>query len=361
MRLKNLLIEQVVSLCRKKNKRRGDEHRFLILSTTGLGDTLWATPAIKGLRDSFPHSPIYVLTSPLGKEVLLHNPHITELIVVDHSPFFSLFSLYRRLKKKEITDVILFHTSQRPILPLAAMLSPSTIIGTRGINKGLDSLLTLPVEPSFVHEIERRLQLIQQVGATVNTPLLEFHYSREDEEQADQFLHSLNLPANTLLIAMHPGAKDQFKQWPPSHFAALGRQLKHTLPCCILLTGSPSEKPLIEMISSQIEGSRAVYHLPLRATAALLRKVDLMIANDTGPMHIAFAVKTPTVALFGPTHPLLCGPHAATECHVIATQPTCSPCLRKKCHEPFCLLQIGVTQVYDACISLLKVKREQRI
>jgi ADP-heptose:LPS heptosyltransferase len=155
------------------------------------------------------------------------------------------------------------------------------------------------------------------------------------------------------MVALHPGAKDGFKQWPASHFIELGNRLVQNLGCRIIVTGTPSEKSLVESIVSHIEGAAAATDLPLLAAAALIKRMALMIANDTGPMHLAFAMKTPTIGLFTPTNPDLCGPYLAENGFSIAKKTTCSPCLRKKCLEPFCLLQIGVQEVYDAALRIL--------
>ena len=155
------------------------------------------------------------------------------------------------------------------------------------------------------------------------------------------------------MVGLHPGAKDKFKQWPMENFAALGNLLKDHLGCQIIVTGNASEKKLVETIASKIKGAIAVGgELSLRPLASLISRMSLMISNDTGPMHVAFAMQTPTVALFVPTDPELCGPYFATRVKVVAKRLTCSPCLKKKCQEPFCLLQIGVQEVYESALNL---------
>jgi heptosyltransferase-1/heptosyltransferase-2 len=84
--------------------------------------------------------------------------------------------------------------------------------------------------------------------------------------------------------------------------------------------------------------------------------MKMVIANDTGPMHLAFAQKTPTIGLFTPTDPALCGPYYVDAAVTIAKKPTCTPCLRKRCKEPFCLMQISVQEVYDTALDLYQRK-----
>ena len=117
----------------------------------------------------------------------------------------------------------------------------------------------------------------------------------------------------------------------------------------ILITGDPSEKILADEIAAHIPGAISLAgKLPVRITAALIEKLDLFITNDTGPMHIAFAMGTPTLALFSPTDPTLCGPYKINHGIVIQKPKTCIPCIRKSCVSPFCMEQIDPQTVYEA-------------
>jgi ADP-heptose:LPS heptosyltransferase len=350
---KNRLIKTLITPFRSNSSLQKEEKRFLILSTTGLGDTLWGTPAIRALRKCFPTSYIGVVTSPIGQTLLKHNRRIDELFLVKNPVLPSLLPLRRKLKSRKITHVLSFHTSQRAVLPLAATIGAQAIIGTCGMNKDLDFLLSHPLENNHVHEIQRRLRIVAEVGASTLDSSMELFLGPEHESEVETFLASHNIPSYLPLVALHPGAKDSFKQWPPSHFIDLGNRLAQNLGCSVFVTGTPEEKALVEEIASQIQGAIAVTSLPLLTAAALIKRMDLMISNDTGPMHIAFALKTPTIGIFTPTDPALCGPYYAVKAHTISRKPTCSPCLRKKCHEPFCLLQIGVQEVYDLALKAI--------
>jgi ADP-heptose:LPS heptosyltransferase len=358
MKFKNRMIRFLVKFFKPKTLNLGEEKRFLILSTTGLGDTLWGTPAIRALRECFPTSYIGIVTSPIGKACLQHNRRIDELFVVKDPVFSQLLPLHQKLKKRKITHVLNFHTSQRPILPLSAILGATEIIGTHGINKGLDFLLTQSLDNEEMHEIQRRLDIAAHVGAHTLDSSMELFWSQKDEKIADSFLVDLNIPSYLPLIGLHPGAKDGFKQWPVSHFIELGNLLVHNLGCHLIVTGTPQEKTLVESIVSQIEGASAATDLPLLATAALIKRMSLMISNDTGPMHLSLAVKTSTIGLFTPTNPNLCGPYLVENAIPIAKKATCVPCLRKKCQDPFCLLQIGVEEVYDSALRIFYQKEK---
>ena len=321
--MKNMLINGLLKLIPKKTIQRGKNPRILIVSTTGLGDSLWATPALRALRAKWPqgHLSIFTLDSPL-------------------------FSLYKKLKRKKFDTALIFHHSQRLILPFVWLLGPSKIVGTLGINKGLDHLLTDPLPPSHLHEIERRL-LIAGCGREESAMEL---FLNEKEKETSRSL----FPDAPPIIGMHPGSKDGYKQWNPNHFAALGKLFRERDGAQIVVTGNHAEVPLAKQIAERIPGAISIAgKVRIRELAACMERFTLFISNDTGPMHLALAMKTPTVGLFAPTDPELCGPYRTPHGVALKKRRSCSPCLRRKCRSPFCLEQLSPEEVY-ASVTLPK-------
>ena len=351
MKWKNALIKAflwIFSPAAARRKHPTTFEKFLIVSTTGLGDTLWGTPAIRALRKTYPDSAISVLTSSIGGSVLEHNKHIDELYVLGPNPFFSLFRFLPKMRRQKFDAILVFHTSQRMVLPFCALLEAPQLIGTEGINKDLDFLLTKALPKKHQHEIERRLDIAKQVGAYVSDFVLE-----EEEEKADRFLDGHGVPDHIPLVGIHPGAKNLFKQWPKESFIEVGKRLSQHLGCQIFITGDQSEALLVLEIASKIPGAIPIAgELDLSTFTAVLSRMDVFITNDTGPMHLAFAAKTPTVAIFGPTDPSLCGPFHVENVKVMTAPKTCRPCLGKSCQKPFCLLQLGPEKIYDAALSV---------
>lgn len=341
--MKNLFLKWAVQLAQKFIPKHKKKNQILVVATTALGDTLWATPAIENIRKSFPHCTLSVLTSPIGMEILKHNPHIDKLFMLKEPVLHHFFPLWRKLYKEQFDTVLLFHASQRLTLPLCALLGATRIIGTAGINKGLDTLLTDPLPNHSQHEIVRRLKIAEEIGATPSVQTLTFYLQPHE-----------HLPPRSTgpWIALHPGSKDAFKRWPAEKFIELGRKLKEKMPCEILITGTSDERELMERIGKEIPGA----HIDepkrsLREFGALLYQMDLLISNDTGPVHLACALNVPVVAIYASTDPALCGPHKAPKATVIARRASCDPCLKRKCRQPFCFLQIGVDEVLRAVLN----------
>ena len=338
--MKNILIKLLLALAPKRKNQQIGSPRILVVSTTGVGDSLWGSPAIRALRKKHPQGYVALLTSPIGKQLFQNNPYLDEIFTLTNPALLSSIRLLGALRKKAFDTALIFHLSQRPILPLVSLAGPSKIVGTEGINKGLDHLLTDPIKQSPIHEIQRRLNI---AGCEDSSPEMELFLTEDENETALK-----HLPNTHLIIGMHPGAKDKFKQWDPKHFVELGRKLAKEKGATLMITGDKGEAPLAEQIASSIPGAISVAgKLPVRITAALIEKFDLFITNDTGPMHIAFAMGTPTLALFAPTDSKLCGPYQISHGTVFQKPRSCTPCIRKKCRSPFCMEQISPDEVYE--------------
>lgn len=332
-------------------KEKKSPKNLLIVSTTGLGDSLWGTPAIKALKKSALNPHISLLTSPAGALVFKENPHVDKLFVLKNTSLKSYLKILKPLIENNIHTVYLFHTSQRLVLPFINLLRPEKIVGTLGINKGLDDLLTHPVEKKGVHEIERRLHLVGQKEAL---PEMEIFLRKKERKEAALFLKDQNIDSSRPLIGIHPGAKNRFKQWSPKHFIALGKRLALEKKAKILISGDKNEAFLAKTIAKEIPESLSIAgKFSLHFFGALIEKMDHFVTGDTGPMHMAFALKTPTTALFSPTDPNICGPYHIEKAQVIAKEKTCFPCINKKCRSPFCLQQITPSEVFnEVAISL---------
>lgn len=335
-----------------------NSQRFLIISTTGIGDTLWGTPAIRALKETYPESYMCVLTSPAGYELLRENPYIDSLFTFKKGwgNFFSLPRLLKSLIQKRFEVVFIFHASDRLIFPLAYFMGAAKIIGYEGQCKDLDFILTQKIKyPDNIHGIEARLNLVNLLSAETPDKTISIYLTDKEREHAVDFLKNQVFNGDSLLVGFQPGAQKPFKCWPAQNFIELGNTLLKKFKCKIIITGNHQEKSLASLIASKIKGSISVAgSLSLRETAAIIERMNLFITNDTGPMHIAFALKTPTIALFCPTNPELCGPYHVENTIVIKKPQTCNPCIGKKCYNPLCMEQITPQEVISAASSLLE-------
>jgi len=345
---KNLLLRGLHLFFRKRKGQPQSlaQAKVLVISTTALGDTLWGTAAIKSFKKSYPNSKIYALSSPVGCKVLENQPEIEEIYLFPNRVFFTIPSLLTKLRKQKFDAVLLFHASDRLAIFLGASLGAALVIGTKGLNKGLDSFFThvIPWDKT-THEIERRLDMVSYLGAKKQYALT-YRTTQEEEEFAEEFLQGKKM------VALHPGAKDLYKCWPKEKFIELGKLLqKKDIP--LLITGVKEEHDLISSIAAALPGSKYLPAMSLRHFAAILKKMALVITNDTGPLHLAIAVETPVLALFAPTNSKICGPYHAKNAQIVQKPATCKPCLRRSCRLPFCMLQISPEEVFRYAEKML--------
>lgn len=308
---------------------------FLIVSTTGLGDTLWGIPAIRLLRKNYPSSHIALLTTPLGKALLQEEKSINETILLAHP--LSLIRSYRR----RFDLIFFFHASQRMTIPLCRLLAPKWMVGTKGMQKGLDHLFSHIHPWDLPHEAQRRVELLSVLGIKPTTLDFSFSLSSQEKNRGRKLLSDYKKP----LILLHPGAKDGYKCWPVDAYLALARKIEENSLGTPIFTRAPAD-PKIPSNYKSFE------NLPIREYASLLNAADLLVTNDTGPMHLMSGLKKPLIALFGPTDPKVCGP-LSSKAVVLQAHRCCTPCRKRKCLDPFCLREISVERVLKEIENIL--------
>jgi heptosyltransferase-2 len=241
-------------------------------------------------------------------------------------------------------------------------------------NRGYDRFLTHVFEPGeALHEVIRTLDLAGELCADVRDTRLELWPSEEDEARADDLLAQFGQPGR-LLIALAPGAGIERRQWPTARFAELAVLLVETMGAQIVIVGGPTDEPLARAILSQAgKASGQILNLAgrtsLGATAAVLRRCALFVGNDSGPMHMAAAMRTPCVEIschpaagnpVGANSPLRFSPWRVPS-RVLqpasAIAPCSSECAMSHAH---CITAVTVDAVLDAARDLLISPHQSR-
>ena len=324
--------------------------RILVISTTAIGDTLLGTPALRALKETYPDCAVDVLVQRDRREVLQGNPHVDTLIPY-HKHLIGTALMAARLRRRRYDAILVFHGNDPEIWPLAAMTGSPRIIGYARDTR-FSSLLTDPVVwNGDLHTVEKRLELARVLNADTADRRLVLCLNAEDHRQAQRFLETAGAGENDRLIAFHIGAAQPYKCWPAERFARVADVLAHDYGARVVLTGGPGDQARIARFEreARCRPLLAAGKVGIRGTSALLARCRLLITNDTGPMHLAFAVGTPTVALFCPSDSRTIGPYAYEDRHItIQKNKTCVRCVTKRCPDPFCLEQISVEEVVEA-------------
>ncbi len=298
-----------------------------------------ATPALSLLRKNFPKANIAILSLKRTKCVILGNSNVDKIFTYDHDAstrLFEVFWLIFKLRKEKFDlSICLYPSGLRSAF--VGFLSGARIrVGQKLIFfKKFPFLFTIKVNVSQVkHAIDMNLDLLKALKLNVEDEpkTLFMPISNSDEKSVSEFKEKNNIKNKDLLIAIHPGVSEggMHRCWPKQNFIELINKLAGMFNAKILLIGGPSEVNLIEEIYNLAkEKPIKVINLSLNAVAALLKDSSLFIGNNSGPMHIASSVKTPTVAIFGDTDPRIHAPYGNRNI-VVRKKLFCSPC-----HYPF--------------------------
>jgi heptosyltransferase-2 len=330
--------------------------RILVRGVNWVGDTILTYPTLQILKSFFPKSHIAILIHDSLIDLWKTFPFIDEIISFQRKKGFrSLFedlNLAISLRKKKFDLAI--------ILPRSFHSAFQIFLGGIPIRIGFENEFR---SIFLTHKISRRkeiyriprikyyMKLVELFGKIEKIPSPNIFLRNEDRKWAYETLKDLGLSDAGPLIGMNPGATYGLsKCWYPDRFGELGRRLSKRWNGNILIFGKKEEKVIAEEILKILGdgGIDLTGKTSLLQLAALLEKCNLLITNDTGTMHIATAVGTSVVALFGSTDPLTTGPWG--EGHVVLRKELpCSPCLKRICPTKHsCMKLITVDEVEEA-------------
>lgn len=272
--------------------------RILIIHTAFIGDIVLSTPLIKKIKDTYPDSDITYVTTPSGEAILKNNPHLNNIIVYDkrgeHKGISGVWQLGKRLRYENFNMVITPHRYLRS--SILSWLSRSPIRKGYDIASG-SCLFTEKIKYDRTkHEIEKLLSFV----APENKKRYEIElYPGEKEKMKGDNLWKENLLEDKKVVVLAPGSKWFTKQWPVEYFNKLAESLKKLSNVRLIVVGGKDEinLPIEKENIIDMRGKTSLLEL-----ADILSRADVVVTNDSSPIHIASAFKKPRIfALFGPT------------------------------------------------------------
>ena len=342
--------------------------RILVISSTAIGDTLLSTPAIHALRQRFPQARITGLLHRRTAELFRYYRELDEIVLLERG----LLRTARRLRRTRPDVAVILHGNE-PEASMLAWLSGAHFILKHPKRHPAPQFLSRrdgdeDYDPLTEHAVVSRLRLAGSLGADTGDTRMHLEPPPGTEAGAAQLLRAHGVHDGDLCIGFQPGAATRYKMWPDTAFMLLAHRLMHhDHKIKILLLGSNSEWRLCETIKGGVRDHHLINlagAIDLPVLPALVRRLALLVTNDTGTMHVAVALGVPTVSLFAATEPAGTGPLQDLERHRVIKKPqTCHPCVTKRCHTPFCMDQITVEEVFQAVLSspgLAGVERQDR-
>jgi len=324
-----------------------------------IGDAILSLPALASVHKSYPAAEIWVAASEWTQGIFLSLDFVKGTIPLSHrNSYKSIHEDAQELKKQSFDIGILFTNSFGSALLFALAKIPQRWGYARD---GRHLLLTKRVEISALeapkHHIHYYLSLISRLGMETEPPHLDFPLNDDARTQAGVLLRSLPVNMHKTIIMLSPGASyGPAKRWPASSFSRLATELQQKHDAEILIIGSGTDQEIAAAVAEPM--SKKPIDLTGKTTllqlAGAISLSNLFITNDSGPMHLANALKIPVVAIFGPTDPRITGPFQSPS-KVLKGQVSCWPCSYRVCpFEHQCMTQISPERVLEECQGFLK-------
>ena len=339
--------------------------RILVTQTGGwIGDMILLTPALRALKRACPQSHLTLLIRPLVANLMETCPYVDEVIIdtkgngVDRARGF--LQLVRRVRRGRFNLAVVLHPTsfRNALIPFLAgiPLRVGSNVGGRGI-----LLSKSCTDDTTVHEVDRYLRVLQLINIDDPAAGLEFWHTDADRRAVHQLLGGYNVGPEDRIIGINLGTTWGTKSWALDRFADVIAEIQLRFEGAIVLTGSSSEvglgKALQELIKTEV--INLIGKTTILQLGALIERCNLYLTCDSGPMHIAAAVGTPTIALFGPTNPQRHRPYGEGH-HVIEKDVSCRPCYKRTCMRTdapsLCMTEIQALDVVEritSCFDLL--------
>lgn len=292
--------------------------RILIIRLAPLGETVLTTPVIRALRQHFSDAYIAYMVAPTREDLVSANPYLNEVLTYQASVPKLIYQIARR---KFQMAVVLQPTFRLVLHTFLARIPFRIGFET---NAGGKKLLNLAVPSNTAqHETQRYLDVVRALGVEVVDTEPEVFVDRASIAWVNNFLESQRLNNGKRIIGLNPGAATTYRRWHAANFAVLGDRLQKKYDAHIIITAGPREGELADQVAELMLYSPVIVNqaTPMQL-AALLQRCNLYISNDTGPMHLSTAVKTPTIALFGASNLIQWAP--PWDRHAVVARKECS-------------------------------------
>jgi len=342
--------------------------RILIVLIAGIGDLVLASKAIRSIWNA-KERPICIslLTSSEAAFLAQAYPYFKKVhafpireLRKKNSHLLDIASLVNKLRLMEFDQIVNLYLigSKAGALKMGLLLSMLKARVKIGHDRyGFGRFLTDTVPESTFegrHVVDAMQEIAIKAGGIPDDHGIEVYWNPEAETKWRSFFDSTS---GKIAIGINPSGDRANRRWAPDRFAAVAARLVERFDARIVLLGGPGDRDIASSIAQAIPSdvSDLSGTIPLDELPYVIRRLDLLLTNDSGPMHIGAATKTPLVALFGPEDPRLFGPYTTYDLyHIVMKDVPCRPCRYKKCANPICLDRIQPDEVLTACVEMLQ-------
>ncbi len=345
---------------------------ILIVLVAGIGDLILASKGIRAIRNGYPEAEIHLLTSTDAAPLARHYPYVDRVwpfpireLRGDKAHAFAVLGLIRRLRRFRFRMAVNLYSVESAAGALKMGLLFRAIRAQQKIGQdrnGFGLFLTRRIAPGTFtggHFSEAILEAAAAVGGLPDGRGVDVFWDRAIEGRwSSLFPDDRDAPGKPV-VGINPGGDRSLKRWDPGRYSCVADRMIVEMGARIVLLGGPGETRIAGAIEQGMRHPAVNLSgmLGLDELAYVISRLDLLVTNDSGPMHIGAAAGTPLVALFGPARPGQFGPCAPPErCRLIWHEIGCRPCPQDRCPHPRCMEMITAEEVFDGCCGLLQAQ-----
>ncbi len=360
-----------MNLFRKQKPLSKAPQTILLIIIAGIGDFVMATKAIRAVRNGYPDAEIHVLASSEGAAIAQRHPGVDRVWAFpiremrsDRFQIRTIIRLLRQLRRTRYDIAVnlfrvgswagsvkmgVFFSCLRARIKIGHASGPLRFF--------LDERLA-PDAFTGKHVVDAMTDIAVAIGGRSDSGGLELSCRDESSGKWDaMFAPSIKDPQR-LVIGINPGGDRPNRRWPATRFAMTAGALAARCGARLIIFGGPGEESIAQEIQDALNGAalNLAGRLNLRDLPFFISRCDLLITNDSGPMHMAAALKTPVVALFGPEIAEILRPYTSPDLYRVIQKPVeCRPCNQSTCRTGLCLEAISPAEVVERSLELLNV------
>lgn len=324
---------------------------ILLIQLRRIGDVLMTTPAVRALRQQYPHAKITFLTEAPAHQVLEHNPYLSEVWrIAAKSSFWQKLKLLWQIRKKNFDLVIDFFGNPRSAqITWISGAKKRLGFAFRGRKWAYSEAVVLSGAEQYA--ALHKLELLAPLGISSESLTLDFFIHESDREYARQLLLTMGVGPQDFLVTLSPVSRQPYKVWPTERFAQVADWLIRQYQAKILFIYGPGEEHFVYQVRVAMTQTALPNYPPpsLAQTKAIFELAQLHLGNDNGPCHFAIAAQIPTVAVFGKPKSINWTPPGQTRHKVVEYDPGCkNACTYPQCQHLNCINGITIPQVQSA-------------
>ncbi len=334
--------------------------RILFIRIDRIGDLVLSTPAFKAIKEKYPEAELTVLASAANHSLLAGNPHVSRVIIHDSSSGWrGVINTVKHLRGFCFDLAIDPFTDYEVKTALIAFASGARVrLGYPSYGREVYFNLRAPTPKANRHFVDLTLDVLSPLGVEPRAKKPEIVLAEEERADALKWLEDKGL-GDKPLIAFHPGANFESQRWPVAYFAELTFLLQNDCAVDVIILGGPGDEPIVrEMVSKVGNSVPTWFGSDLREFAALLSCCNILVCNNSGPLHMATALNIATVSIMGPTTKHLWIPRGDIHKVLRVDDLPCIGCNRGRCkmegHD--CMRLITPAMV---CESVMKAVEER--